>query len=142
MKEALEKIELENGMSLNWKDFTKGTYVDLNGIYLTDISKGYVEGEIVLRPELRNPAGILHGGVIATLVDTIAIFGCGYLYETVTVTTVTMNISYLKPVKTGKVIAKGNVVSRGKSLSLWQVNVYDDAHNTLAVVSVTFSVGS
>lgn len=37
METRPEKIELRSGMSLNWSDFTKGTFVDQNGIFLTGI---------------------------------------------------------------------------------------------------------
>ncbi len=106
----------------------------------TDIGKGYVKGEIGLKSDLMNPTGILHGGVMVTLADTVAIFGCGYLYEVVTIATLDLTVSFLKPVKTGKVTACGKVLSRGRSLSLWQVDEFDESGNLIAVVNVTFSI--
>jgi uncharacterized protein (TIGR00369 family) len=136
----LETVNFENGLSFKWSDFTRGSYVDLNGIYLTDIGKGFVQGGIELRKDLLNPTGILHGGVIVTLADTIAIVGCGYLYEAIKISTVNMNVSFLKPVVAGKVIAKSRVVSQGKNLSLWQVDEYNENDELIAVVNITFSV--
>jgi len=70
MAEALDLITLSNGLSFNFSEITKGTYVAYNGIRLTEIGKGYIRGEIDIRPELLNPNGILHGGVLSTLADT------------------------------------------------------------------------
>ena len=140
MGTKIEKITLGNGLEFNWNDFTGGTYVDYNGIYLTDIEKGFVRGEIELKPHLLNPLGVLHGGVIVTLADTIAIMGCGYLYEAVNVTTTNLNVQYLKPAKTGIVHAEGKVLSKGKSVSSWQVDLYDEEKKHIAVVQVSFFI--
>ncbi len=142
MGTRLEKLELSGGMSLVWSDFTKGTFIEHNGIYLTEISKGHVRGEIKISPHHLNPAGILHGGAIVALADTVAIFGCGYLYEAINVTTVGLTVSYVKPAAAGVITATGKVISKGKSLSLWQVDVHDGKGNVLAVVNVTYSVVS
>jgi uncharacterized protein (TIGR00369 family) len=136
----LETLTFENGMSFKWSDFIKGSFIEHNGIYLTDIGKGHIQGELSIRREFLNPTGILHGGVIVTLADTIAIIGCGYLYEALNITTVNMNVSFIKPVISGKVIAKSKVISQGKHLSLWQVDVFNEKDELLAVVSITFSI--
>lgn len=95
-----------------------------------------------IRPEQLNPTGILHGGVIVTLADTVAIFGCGYLYETVNIASAGITVSFVRPVKAGTITASGTVISKGKSLSLWQVGVSDGDGNVLAIANVTFSVGT
>jgi len=140
MNDMIEEITIESGMTLNWKDFTGGTYVEHNGIFITDIGKGFVRGVVDIRPELLNPLGVLHGGVVVTLADTVGIFGCGYLYEAVNVTTADLTVSFLRPVKTGRVHAVGKALSQGRNLSLWRVDEYDDNENLVATVNVTYSI--
>ncbi len=142
MGAKLESVTLDNGLTFNWKDFTDGTYVALNGIYLTEIGKGHVSGELEITPQQLNPNRILHGGVIVTLADTVAIFGCGYLYQVYTLSTISLTVSYLKAVKSGKIIAKGRVLSKGKSISIWQVDIHDEEGNLCAVVNISFSIGN
>ncbi|MCX7982372.1 MAG: PaaI family thioesterase [Syntrophales bacterium] len=136
----LEKVTLDNGMEFTWDAFVAGTFIEANGIYLTDIGKGYAEGELPLRKELLNPAGILHGGVMATLADTVAIMGCGYLYEALEITTVNLQMSFLKAVRSGLLKARARVLSQGKNISHWQVEEYDEKGELVAVVTVTFAV--
>lgn len=136
----IEQVTLENGMEFGWDDFTQGTYIGLNGIYLTEIGKGYAEGELEIRKELLNPAGIVHGGVMATLADTVAIMGCGYLYEAIDITTVALQVSFIKAVKSGILRARARVLSRGKHLSHWQVEEFDERNELICVVSVTYAV--
>lgn len=140
METALETITLENGITFNYKDIIGGTYIDYNGIRLTEIEKGYVRGEIEIKPELLNPNKILHGGVFGTLADTVAIFGCIYVYEVASVTTVSLTLSYIKSATSGTVSAKARMLSQGKSISHWQVDMTDDNGQLLAVASVSYSI--
>ena len=136
----LETIALENGITLSWDEFAKGTFIEHNGIYCTEIGKGYATGEIVIKKELLNPAGIVHGGVIVTLADTVAIIGCGYLYEAINITTVSIYVSFVKTAVSGTVVAKAKVVSKGNNLSVWQVDAYNEGNELIAVVTVTFAI--
>ncbi len=140
MGEKIEDVTLENGLQLNWNDFTGGTYVEYNGVYLTHIENGLVRGEIEVKSHLLNPLGVLHGGVMVTIADTIAIMGCGYLYQAVNVVTTSIHADYLRPVKTGIVMAEGKVLSKGKSVSTWQVNLYDECRKHIAAVQVAFFI--
>ncbi len=137
---SLESVSFENGLTFKWSDLVRGSFIERNAIYLTDIGKGHVQGGIEFRKDLLNPTGIIHGGVIVTLADTIAIVGCGYLYEAVNISTVNMYVSFVKPVTTGRVIAKGRVISRGKLLSLWQVDAFNESEELIAVVQITFAI--
>lgn len=139
-RKRLTEVTLENGLKFNWDDFTRSTFIGLTGIYLTDIGKGFAEGELEVKKELLNPVGILHGGVMSTLADTVAIMGCGYLYEAVDITTVNLQISFFKAVKGGVIRARAKVLSRGKSLSHWQVEEYDGNDELVAAATVTYAV--
>ncbi|HOT47166.1 MAG TPA: PaaI family thioesterase [Spirochaetota bacterium] len=140
METALETITLENGFTFNYAAVTGGTYIEYNGIRLTEIGKGLVRGEVVIKPELLNPNKILHGGVFGTLADTVAIFGCIYMYEVAAVTTVNLTVSYLKAAKSGTISAAARMLSQGKSISHWQVDMTDDEGRLLAVASVSYSI--
>lgn len=140
METALENITLGNGLTFKYADVTGGTYIEYNGIRLTEIGSGLVRGEIDIRPELLNPNRVLHGGVFGTLADTVAIFGCVYAYEVASVTTIGLNVSYLKSVKSGTITATAKMLSRGKTISNWQVDMNDDGGQLLAVASVSYSI--
>ncbi len=140
MANALENITLSNGFTFNYAAVTGGTYIEYNGIRLMELDKGQVRGEIEIKPELLNPNKVLHGGVFGTLADTVAIFGCIYVYEVATVTTVNLTLSYLKPAKSGKITATARMLSQGKSISHWQVDMTDDDDQLLAVAFVSYSI--
>jgi 1,4-dihydroxy-2-naphthoyl-CoA hydrolase len=140
MENVLENITLGNGFTFNYAAATGGTYIEYNGIRLTDIGKGRVRGKLEIKPELLNPNRVLHGGVLGTLADTVAIFGCIYVYEVASVTTVSLTLTYLKSVKSGEVTATARMLSQGKNISHWQVDITDDDDQLLAVASMSYSI--
>ncbi|MBP7736803.1 MAG: PaaI family thioesterase [Spirochaetes bacterium] len=140
MESALESITLGNGFTFKYADVTGGTYIEHNGIRLMELEKGHARGEIDIRPELLNPNRILHGGVFGTLADTVAIFGCIFVYEVASVTTVNLAVSYLRAAKSGKISAAARMLSQGKSISHWQVDMTDGEGRLLAVASVSYSI--
>jgi uncharacterized protein (TIGR00369 family) len=92
--------------------------------------------ECRLREELYNMAGVLHGGVTATLADVAA--GMAILHRGHTATTVELKINYLRPVTGRKVTARSHLLRIGKTLVTAQVDVYDDHKNHAAVALVTY----
>ena len=133
-------IELTDGRTVDVDAVNQGTYAALNGIKLTAVGEGFIQGEIEIAPSLKNPNGYLHGGVSATLADTLAIFGCVYLYRVTTVSTINFNVSFLRPVKTGKITATGRILSKGRNVSLWKVEVVDDSSLLVAEATVTVAI--
>ncbi len=140
METPLEIITLGNGLTFKYADVTVGTYIEYNGIRLMELEKGHARGEIDIKPELLNPNRVLHGGVFGTLADTVAIFGCIFVYEVAAVTTVNLTVSYLRAAKSGKISAVARMLSQGKSISQWQVDMSDEEGRLLAVSSVSYSI--
>jgi uncharacterized protein (TIGR00369 family) len=82
------------------------------------------------------PFGIVHGGVLATLIDT-ATFWAGFLRlpEGDGLVNVDLKLNYLQAVTQGRLIAKGLCLRPGRSISYSEAKVYDEngalvAHGT------------
>jgi uncharacterized protein (TIGR00369 family) len=88
--------------------------------------------EIDLGDELRNPWGILHGGVVATLVDLAAEHATQGGWTTDVV------LHYLAPNRTGPVRATARLLGRRSDGNVLRIEVRDaGAHRTTAVAIVT-----
>lgn len=88
--------------------------------------------EIDLAAELRNPWGILHGGVVATLVDVAAEHATGGGWTTDVV------LHFLAPNRVGPVRASARVLGRRTDRHVLRVEVRDEgAARTTAVAIVT-----
>jgi uncharacterized protein (TIGR00369 family) len=89
----------------------------LLGFDIREISPGSVSFELSPELEHYNPIGSVHGGVAATLLDTA--LGCAVqtlLPKGEGYTTLDLSVRYLRPitVQTGRVIATGEVIHRGR----------------------------
>ena len=134
------KFDFGDGTLFDFDQVTKGGYEELIGLRLTKMEEGYVEAEIEVTPAHMNAKGTLHGGVPAAMADTLAIYGCAYTYKVFSLSTVGLTISYLRPVKSGIVTAKVAILSKGKNVSLWKVELFDDAANRFAEATVTCAI--
>ena len=72
------------------------------------------------------PFGIVHGGVIATLIDT-ATFWAGFMRipEDAGLVNVDLKLNYLRPVVTGLLRAEGVAIKPGKTLSYTEARIFD-----------------
>lgn len=79
------------------------------------------------RPELRQPAGVIHGGAIATLVDTVVVPAIGAHYDTMPMMlTIDMQIRYLAAARETDLVAEGWITKRGRSIAFVQAEVRSD----------------
>jgi len=79
------------------------------------------------------PFDIVHGGVIATLIDT-ATFWAAFLRlsEDDGLVNVDLKLNYLQPVTKGKLTAKGFCIRPGNSISYSEAKVFDENKNLVA----------
>jgi uncharacterized protein (TIGR00369 family) len=70
------------------------------------------------------PFGIVHGGVLATLIDTGTFWaGFGSLPEDAGLVNVDLKLNYLKPVSKGRLITDGRSIRSGRTLSYTEASV-------------------
>jgi len=85
------------------------------------------------KPEFRNPAGLIQGGILAAMLDDTMgpaafIMTKGELYTA----TIDMNVSFLAPAKIGKMIGEAQVIQLGKTIAFIEAKLMDEAGTLLA----------
>lgn len=83
--------------------------------------------------------GTVHGGVIASLADSAAawaIYGSGN--PSGRPVTIEMKINFLKPVKSGRIIAEARNIHRGSRIFVSDVEVKDNGEDLIAKSLVTY----
>ena len=110
----------------------------LIGFTLTEVEPG--RAVVALEADRRhaNPLGTVHGGILCDIAD--AAMGIAYaatLDEGETFTTLELKINFLKPVRTGRLVATGRVVKGGRSVGLTECDVVDDKERLVARASST-----
>lgn len=107
-------------------EVSKGTFADLMGLQVTELGPDRVRGEWTVTPQLHQPAGIQNGGVLCTVVETLASTGGAAWYgERGVVVGVNNNTDFLRAVRDGKLTAEATPLHRGGLQQLWQVVVTD-----------------
>ena len=107
--------------------------LDMEGIEA--IEEGKVVAILVPREFHYNPLGTVHGGVIATILDTAA--SCA-VHSTLPVgvgyTTLDLTTKFLRPVTvdSGKLTCVGTVISRGRRTALGQAQLTDERGRLVA----------
>jgi len=99
---------------------------ELIGFHVTSIEPGKAIFELEAGPQHANPMGTLHGGVICDVAD--AAMGVAYastLGEGESFTTLELKINFLRPFRSGTLIATGRVVKAGKTIGLTECDVTD-----------------
>lgn len=96
------------------------------GAVLESVESGTVTITCGFDEGLTQQHGLLHGGVVASLVDV----ACGYaalsvMPEEREVLTVEFKVQFLKPAQTDRLIAVGQVVQAGRTLTVCEGSVFD-----------------
>jgi uncharacterized protein (TIGR00369 family) len=104
--------------------------VALLGMSLDEVERGRTVFSLVADELHENPMGTMHGGIVATLVDTA--MGCAIsslLPADASFTTLELSTQFVRAITsaTGRVQAEGRVVHRGGRVATTEARVYDDA---------------
>ncbi len=94
----------------------------LIGLELSSVGPDEVRASLEVRPELLQPYGLLHGGVLCTVVETLgSIGGAAWFGERGNVVGVSNHTNFLRAVREGVISVEALPVHRGRTQQLWQV---------------------
>lgn len=114
-------------------------YAQLLGIELEKVVLGEAILTLAIRPELSQNHGVVHGGAIASLIDTATAFAILTLLEPdERVTTVDLTISYLRPGLEGRLRATARVLRQGRRLLNTSAEVTNEGGTLLATALSTY----
>ena len=117
------------------------TFNSLIGLELTEWSEGFSRIELALRPEHQNGVGSVHGGVLMSLLDTVSGFSGVYPApgeEQRGCATISMNVKFMKPAFSGKLVAESQAQGGGKSVFFTHANIRNEAGELIATGDGTF----
>jgi uncharacterized protein (TIGR00369 family) len=103
--------------------------VALLGMSLNEVERGRTVFSIVADELFENPMGTMHGGIVATLVDTA--MGCAIsstLPADASFTTLELSTNYVRAITTatGRIFAEGRVIHSGGRVGTTDARVYDE----------------
>jgi uncharacterized protein (TIGR00369 family) len=119
------------------ESFARQKAMALIGATLTVVEPGYVEIALPFRDDLTQQKGYVHGGILGMIADT----ACGYSAFSLmpagcSIVTVEYKMNILTPAR-GPLIAKGQVVKPGRTLTVARGEVYADDGRHVATMQQT-----
>lgn len=114
-------------------------FAKLLGIELEEIAPGVATLGFDIRDDLKQNNGVVHGGAIASLVDTATAFAIiSLLPPDERATTADLTISYLRPLTTGRARSTARVLRAGRRLIVVSAELSDDSGTLIATALTTY----
>ncbi|MFW9894428.1 MAG: PaaI family thioesterase [Candidatus Thorarchaeota archaeon] len=96
------------------------------GLNLLELGDGKATFEILIKEELTQN-GCVHGGVVASLIDSAcACAAISLVYPEGNITTIDLQVEYLKSVAKGTLIGKAKCNKAGKNIFFCKAKVWND----------------
>lgn len=115
--------------------FKHDRFASENGIRLVELRSGYAKSEMVVTERHLNSIGTVQGGALFTLADLAFAGACNS--AGMLAVGLNMNISCLKAVGTGTLLAEATEVARSKRISTCMVRVTDEKGDLVALFQGT-----
>ncbi len=114
----------------------------LLGLELLEMTEVSARGQLAVRDELKQLAGLLHGGVYACVAETLASVATALAVaaEDQIAMGLSNQTSFLRPITTGTLHAKATRKHRGRSTWVWEVEMSDDQGRLCVLTRMTVAV--
>jgi 1,4-dihydroxy-2-naphthoyl-CoA hydrolase len=114
----------------------------LYGLELLKVAADEVRAQVIVRDEVRQPFGLVHGGVYASIAESLASIGTAVevLKQGLTAMGMSNNTTFLRSITAGTVHAAAKPLHRGRTTWVWDVEITDDEDRLCATSRVTIAV--
>jgi uncharacterized protein (TIGR00369 family) len=114
----------------------------LYGLELLAMSEEEVSARVAVRPELCQPAGLVHGGVYASIAESITSMATWVAVQAdgMSAQGLSNQTSFLRPITRGTIHATARRRHRGRTTWVWEVDITDDEGRLCALVRMTVAV--
>jgi uncharacterized protein (TIGR00369 family) len=118
------------------------TFDALYGLEILESSPEEVTAQVAVRDELKQPMGLVHGGVFASIAESIASLGTAWAVfeDGMMAQGLSNQTSFLRPILEGTIHARARRRHRGRTTWVWEVDITDDDDRLCALVRMTIAV--
>lgn len=138
MVEEAERKKLVESMTLL---LNNSPYYRHLGMEVVEVGEGFSRLRLAIREEHKNLYGILHGGVLASLLDSTCSIAVGTLLSPgEAAVTLDQRINFVSNVRGGTLYAEGRALHKGRYTGVGYGEVKDDEGNLVAAGMTTVFV--
>ena len=115
---------------------------ELIGTEWLDDDPGNARVRLNLRDDLRQPFGLLHGGVMSSLVESVCSRATALvvLPQGNVAMGQSITVNFLRPITKGSAEVKARARHRGRTTWVWDAEVLDDEGKVCALAQMTIAV--
>jgi uncharacterized protein (TIGR00369 family) len=103
----------------------------LLGLQIVSSTKDSTVARLEVTPDHHQPFGLLHGGVLCSIVETVGSISGSVWYGGGVVGT-SNHTNFLRAVRSGTLTATSTPVHRGRTQQLWEVEIADEEGRLVA----------
>jgi uncharacterized protein (TIGR00369 family) len=120
----------------------ENTFDALYGLQVVDITPERVVAVVQVRDAVRQPMGLVHGGVYASIAESITSMATvqGVIADGNSAQGLSNQTSFLRPIFDGTIHATAIRRHKGRTTWVWEVEITDDAGRLCALVRMTIAV--
>lgn len=118
------------------------TFDALYGLQIGSVSEEEVTATVPVRDEVKQPMGLVHGGLFASIAEALASMATAVAVagEGKQAMGLSNATSFMRPITEGTVHATARRIHRGRTTWIWDVEITDDAGRRCAVTRMTIAV--
>ena len=118
---------------------SSNTLMETLNIEFTELGENYAICKMPVNSSVHQPAGILHGGATAALVETVGSFASRYFIKDreMAIRGVEISTNHVKSISEGFVYAKATNIHMGRTMQIWEVRVTDENNNLISIGKLT-----
>jgi acyl-CoA thioesterase len=120
--------------------FESAPFLRFIGMELIELGEGEATVGLKMREELQQPHELMHGGVIASLIDTATAFANVTTFkEGEKAVTIDLNVHFLRPVSEGEITCIAKIVKAGRRISTISAEVFNEDKKIIATALSTYT---
>jgi uncharacterized protein (TIGR00369 family) len=119
-----------------------GGFDALYGLELLEVTEELVRARVPVQDKVKQPFGLVHGGVLASIAETLASLGTAVvvLPEGMAAMGLSNSTSFMRPITAGTIHARASRRHRGRTTWIWDVEITDDDARLCALTRMTIAV--
>ncbi|MCM5663549.1 PaaI family thioesterase [Galbibacter mesophilus] len=117
----------------------KNTLMETLEIEYTSMGEDYLEAKMPVTPRVHQPDGVLHGGAMVALAESVG-SAASYLFLNTSeffIRGIEISANHLKSIKEGWVFAKATFIHKGRTTQLWEIKITDEEENLISICKLT-----
>jgi 1,4-dihydroxy-2-naphthoyl-CoA hydrolase len=123
-------------------DDPHGHFDSLLGTEWLDDAPELARVRVAVRDELRQPVGLLHGGVLSTMIESVCsrATALAVLDDGMVAMGQSISVSFIRPITTGHAEVRARARHRGRTTWVWDAEVLDTEERLCALAQMTIAV--